>query len=45
MGNPFTLIFGKSPPESIDRPVQKNEILDAFLPLFDEFVKGQYRGV
>ena len=31
MGNPFTLAFGKSPLESIDRPVQKNEILEAFL--------------
>ena len=31
MGNPFTLTFGKSPLENIDRPVQKNEILDAFL--------------
>lgn len=30
MGNPFTLAFGKSPLENIDRPVQKNEILDAF---------------
>lgn len=31
MGNPFTLAFGKSPLENIDRPVQKNEILEAFL--------------
>ena len=31
MGNPFTLAFGKSPLENIDRPVQKNEIIDAFL--------------
>lgn len=31
MGNPFTLAFGKSPLENIDRPVHKNEILDAFL--------------
>lgn len=31
MANPFTLAFGKSPLENIDRPVQKNEILDAFL--------------
>ena len=30
MSNPFTLAFGKSPLESIDRPVQKNEILEAF---------------
>lgn len=30
MGNPFTLAFGKRPFENIDRPVQKNEILDAF---------------
>lgn len=31
MGNPFTLAFGKSPLENIERPVQKNEILEAFL--------------
>ena len=31
MGNPFTLAFGKSPLENIDRPVQKTEIIDAFL--------------
>lgn len=31
MDNPFTLTFGKSPLESIDRPVQKNEIIEAFL--------------
>lgn len=31
MGNPFTLTFGKSPLENIERPVQKNEILEAFL--------------
>lgn len=31
MGNPFTLAFGKSPLESIDRPVQKNEIIEEFL--------------
>ena len=29
-GNPFTLAFGKSPLESIDRPAQKLEIIDAF---------------
>lgn len=31
MGNPFTLAFGKSPLENIDRPVQKSEIIDSFL--------------
>ena len=31
MTNPFSLSFGKSPLENIDRPVQKTEILDAFL--------------
>ena len=31
MRNPFTLAFGKSPLENIDRPVQKSEIIDAFL--------------
>lgn len=31
MGNPFTLAFGKSPLENIERPVQKNEIIDSFL--------------
>lgn len=31
MGNPFTLAFGKSPLENIDRPVQKNEIIEEFL--------------
>ena len=30
MPNPFTLIFGKSPLESVDRPVQSYEILNAF---------------
>ena len=30
MNNPFTLVFGKSPFESIERPVQVNEIIDAF---------------
>lgn len=30
MSNPFTLAFGKSPLENIDRPVQKNEILESF---------------
>lgn len=30
MGNPFTLSFGKSPLENIGRPLQKNEILEAF---------------
>lgn len=30
MENPFSLSFGKSPPESIERPVPKNEILDSF---------------
>ena len=30
MGNPFSLGFGKYPLEAIDRPVQKEEILDAF---------------
>lgn len=30
MQNPFTLTFGKSPLEPIDRPVQTNEIIDAF---------------
>ena len=31
MGNPFTLAFGKSPLENIDRPVQKSELLESFL--------------
>ena len=31
MGNPFTLAFGRRPLENIDRPVQMNEIIDAFL--------------
>ena len=30
MANPFTLTFGKNPLESVERPVQNNEILDAF---------------
>ena len=30
MQNPFTLTFGRSPLESVERPVQINEILDAF---------------
>jgi len=30
MQNPFTLTFGKSPLESVDRPVQINEIIEAF---------------
>ena len=30
MSNPFTLAFGRSPLENIDRPVQKNEILESF---------------
>lgn len=30
MQNPFTLSFGKSPLESVDRPVQTNEIIDTF---------------
>ena len=30
MQNPFTLTFGRSPLESVDRPVQINEIIDAF---------------
>ena len=30
MQNPFTLIFGKSPLEPVERPVQTNDILDAF---------------
>lgn len=30
MSNPFTLAFGKSPLENIDRPVQKNKILESF---------------
>ena len=30
MPNPFTLTFGKNPLESVERPVQNNEILDAF---------------
>ena len=31
LGNPFSVSFGKSPLENIERPVQKNEILEAFL--------------
>lgn len=30
MQNPFTLTFGKSPLESIERPLQINEIINAF---------------
>ena len=30
MPNPFTLTFGRSPLESVDRPVQINEIIEAF---------------
>ena len=30
MQNPFTLTFGKSPLEPVERPVQTNEIVDAF---------------
>lgn len=30
MQNPFTLTFGKSPLEPVERPVQMNEIIDAF---------------
>lgn len=30
MQNPFTLTFGRSPLESVERPVQINEILEAF---------------
>lgn len=30
MQNPFTLTFGRSPFESVDRPVQINEITEAF---------------
>lgn len=30
MQNPFTLTFGRSPMESVERPVQINEILEAF---------------
>lgn len=30
MPNPFTLTFGKSPLESVDRPVQINEITESF---------------
>ena len=29
MQNPFTLTFGKSPLEPVERPVQTNEIVDA----------------
>ena len=31
MGNPFSLNFGQPPIQSIDRPVQREEILSAFL--------------
>ena len=30
MNNPFTLTFGKSPLESVERPIQINEIMEAF---------------
>lgn len=30
MQNPFTLTFGKSPLEPVERPVQTNEIIEAF---------------
>ncbi len=30
MQNPFTLTFGKNPLESVERPLQQNEILEAF---------------
>ena len=30
MNNPFSLIFGRSPIASIERPVQTNEITEAF---------------
>ena len=30
MGNPFSLTFGKKPSETIERPFQTSEILDAF---------------
>ena len=30
MQNPFTLTFGRSPLESVDRPVQINEIIETF---------------
>lgn len=30
MQNPFTLTFGKSPLEQVERPVQTNEIIDTF---------------
>lgn len=30
MSNPFTLVFGKSPLEPVDRPKQIFEIMDAF---------------
>ncbi len=30
MNNPFTLTFGKSPLESVERPTQINEIMEAF---------------
>ncbi len=32
MDNPFSLVFGKNPTASIDRPVQTNEIVEAFQP-------------
>ena len=30
MSNPFSLSFGKIPPENIERPAQTQEIVDAF---------------
>ena len=30
MQNPFTLTFGKSPLEPVERPVQTKEIIDTF---------------
>ena len=30
MQNPFTLTFGKSPLEPVERPVQMKEIIDTF---------------
>ena len=30
MQNPFTLTFGKRPMELVERPVQTNEIIEAF---------------
>lgn len=30
MNNPFTIIFGKNPNLSIERPIEKNEIIESF---------------